>query len=118
MAITNEMIVFNAQQQLLEQGKIKPTGRMVKIITADGVQEVPEAEEIHTFQHWKECGYQVRKGEHAVAAFSIWKYTSKAKGKSVEEAQQANEEDNGGFCFMKKAFWFSASQVDPIVKTA
>lgn len=118
MAITNAMIVFNAQQQLLEQGKIKATGRMIKVDTPEGLKVFPEAEEIHTFQHWKEHGYQVRKGEHAVATFSIWKYTSKAKGKSEQEAQEANEEENGGFCFMKKAFWFSASQVDPIAKPA
>lgn len=113
MAITNAMIIFNAQQQLLEEGKIKPTGRMIPVITPEGETMMPEAEEIHTFQHWKEIGYQVRKGEHAVASFSIWKYTSKAKGKTEEEAQDANE-DNGGFCFMKTAFWFSASQVDKI----
>ena len=82
---------------------------MLTFETPDGeTQMIPEAEEIHTFQHWKELGFQVRKGEHAVAAFSIWKYTSKAKDKSEEEAQEA------GFCFMKKAFWFSASQVDAI----
>ena len=110
MAITNAMIIFNAQQQLLEAGKIKPTGRMLKVETAEGTQLIPEAEEIHTFQHWKELGFQVRRGEHAIADFSIWKYTTRAKGKTEEEAQEK------GFCFMKRAFWFSASQVDPIAK--
>ena len=108
MAITNAMIIFNAQQQLLEAGKIKSTGRMIPVITQDGETMIPEAEEIHTFQRWKELGFQVRKGEHAIASFSIWKYTSKAKDKTEEEAQEE------GFCFMKKAFWFSASQVDAI----
>lgn len=108
MAITNAMIIFNAQQQLFQEGKLKPTGRMLKFETADGAQEVPEVEDIHTFQRWKELGFQVRKGEHAIASFSIWKYTSKAKDKTEEEAQEE------GFCFMKKAFWFSASQVDAI----
>ena len=107
MAITNAMIVFQAQQALLEAGKIKPTGRLLTMKTEDGSTiEVPEAEDIHTFARWKELGFMVRKGEHAVANFSIWKYTTKAKGKTEEEAQEE------GFCFMKKAFWFSASQVE------
>ena len=53
MAITNAMIIFNAQQQLFQEGKLKPTGRMLKFETADGAQEVPEVEDIHTFQRWK-----------------------------------------------------------------
>lgn len=106
MAMTNASIIFSAQQRLLEEGKLKPTGRMLTFETPDGEQEFPEAESIHTFQRWKELGFMVRKGEHAVAAFPIWKYTSKGKGQTEEEAQE------NGFCFMKKAFWFSASQVD------
>lgn len=109
MAITNAQIIFDAQQALLEAGKIKPTGRILTFETPDGGKvEFPEAEPIHTFNFWKEAGYMVRKGEHAVAAFTIWKYTSKAKGKTEEEAQDE------GYCFMKKAFFFSASQVDKV----
>lgn len=108
MAITNAMIILNASMELMAQGKIKGTGRMIRVQFQDGEREIPEPEQIHTYQHWKECGYQVRKGEHAVADFSIWKYTSKAKGQTEEEAQEK------GFCFMKKAFWFTASQVDKI----
>lgn len=109
MAITNAMIVFNAQQRLLADGKIKPTGRMMEFETPEGeVLMVPETEDIHTYEHWKQIGYQVRKGEKAVDAFQIWRYSKKAKGMSEDEAQEE------GFCFMKTAFWFSASQVDPI----
>lgn len=107
MAITNAQIVFNAQQELLEAGKIKATGRMLEFETLEGeVISYPEAEAIHTYSHWQELGYQVRKGEKAVANFPIWKFTIKAKGLTEEDAQ-AN-----GYCFMKKSFWFSASQVD------
>lgn len=106
MAMTNAAIVFFHQQELLEAGKIKSTGRMIEVVTAEGIKMFPEAEPIHTYQHWKELGYQVRKGEKAVADFSVWKYTSKAKDEPEEEAQEK------GYCFMKKAFWFSASQVD------
>lgn len=108
MAITNAMIIFNAQMELLAQGKIGTTGRTVIVQFEDGEREIPEPEEIHTFAHWKERGYSVKKGEHAIAAFPIWKYTSKAAGASEEEAQEK------GYCFMKKAFWFKASQVEKI----
>lgn len=109
MAITNAMIVFNAQQRLLTEGKIKTTGRLMEFYTPDGDKTfVPEPEAIHTFAHWKELGFIVRKGEHAVDCFPVWKYTTKAKDLDEEEAQEQ------GFCFMKTAYWFSASQVDPI----
>ena len=85
MAITNAQIIFEASQELLKQGKIKPTGRTFKAETENGEIEFQEAEPIHTFNFWKEHGFIVRKGEHAVAAFNIWKYTSKAKGKTEEE---------------------------------
>ena len=109
MAITNAMIILNAQMQLMEQGKIGTTGRMIRVQFEDGEQLIPEPEPIHTYQHWKESGYQVRKGEKAVASFGIWKYTSKAKDTASEEEAQEK-----GFCFMKTAFWFTASQVDKI----
>ena len=108
MAITNAMIIFNAQMELLAQGKIGTTGRTVIVQFEDGEREIPEPEPIHTYQHWKELGYQVRKGEKAVADFSVWKYTSKAKGQTEEEAQEK------GYCIMKKAFWFTQKQVDKI----
>ena len=108
MALTNAMIILNEQMELMAQGKIGTTGRVIRIEFADGEREIPEPEEIHTFAYWKECGYSVKNGEHAIAAFPIWKYTSKAAGASEEEAQEK------GYCFMKKAFWFKASQVEKI----
>lgn len=107
--MTNAAIIFNATQELLKAGKIQPTGRVLEFETADGEKiEVPETEAIHTFSHWKELGYIVRKGEHAVADFRIWKYTAAKKDESEEEAQER------GHCFMKRAFWFSASQVEKL----
>lgn len=108
MAITNAMIISNAQQELLKTGKIKATGRTLQAIINGEEKEIPEAEPIHTFSHWKELGYIVRKGEHAVANFSIWKYTTKAKDLDEEEAQEK------GFCFLKNSFFFAAHQVEPI----
>ena len=108
MAITNAMIISNAQQELLKAGKIKPTGRTLTAIINGEEMSIPEPEPIHTFNFWKEHGYIVRKGEHAIANFSIWKYTTKAKGKTEEEAQEE------GFCFLKRSFFFAAHQVEPL----
>ena len=67
-------------------------------------------EEAHTYAHWKGLGYQVRKGEHAAFSTMIWKY---APGK--EPANEEGEEAAGRM-FMKKASFFTASQVDPITR--
>lgn len=107
--MTNAEIIFRQSLELVKAGAIGTTGRVLKFEDQDGtVTEVPEPEMIHTFAAWKELGYQVRKGEHAVAAFTIWKYTSKAKDEGEQEAQE------NGHCFLKKAFWFTRAQVDEI----
>lgn len=64
-------------------------------------------EDAHTFAHWKQLGYVVRKGEHAAFSATIWKY---AKGKKAS-ADDENEATPGRM-FMKKAYFFTASQVD------
>ena len=72
--------------------------------------KISEEEEIHTYAHWKSLGYQVKKGQKAVAQFPIWKYTSKKKAEEVsEEEAQAR-----GYCFMKLSSFFSTKQVEPI----
>ena len=107
MAITNAQIIFAQSQELLKEGKIKPTGRTLEFELEDGtVLQYPEAEPIHTFQMWKSLGFSVKKGEKAVAKFTIWKYTVKKKTESEEEAQQK------GHCFMKDSCFFSLSQVE------
>lgn len=106
MAITNAEIIFKESQNLLQQGILKPTGRMFVQELPDGTKiEVPEAEPIHTYNGWKELGFQVKKGEHAKAQFPIWKYTGKKDEESEEEI---------GHCFQKKAFWFTFDQVEKV----
>lgn len=65
-------------------------------------------EPIHTYQHWQALGYQVRKGEKAVASFPIWEHVN-----SKAELSE-NETDIIGKMIMKKSFFFSLSQVDKI----
>ncbi len=105
--MTNETIIFNAACDLLKQGIIKSTGRLLMRKMPDGsLLEVPEPEAIHTYGGWKARGFQVRKGEHAVAAFPIWKYS----GKQDEE----NGEETDGHCFSKLSHFFTAAQVDRV----
>jgi len=92
MAITNNMIIENARANLISDGLLDP------------------AHEIHTFQRWKALGYSVKKGEHAIAKFSIWKY-----GERRKKAEDGGEEEiETGGCFMKTSAFFSTAQVEPL----
>ena len=104
--MTNEMIVLDQCQRLAKEGKIKYTGRVFTAVDATGaITEFHETEPIHTYAAWKELGYQVQKGQKAVAQVHVWKYTSKKNEETDEEKSHI---------FMKKASFFSRSQVEPI----
>lgn len=106
--MTNAQIIMNASLELLKQGVLKTTGRTFIVQLPDGTeQELQEPEVIHTYNGWKELGYQVKKGQKAKAQFMIWKYT----GKKNEENAEADED---GHCFMKKASWFTFDQVEKL----
>lgn len=109
--MTNAQIIFNEQVRLMEEGIIGTTGRTLKMQAPDGtISTINEPEPIHTFAAWKELGYGVNKGEHAIAKFTIWKYSSKAK-----KGDEEGEED--GHCFMKLSHFFKASQVSKLAKS-
>jgi len=112
--MTNAQIIFNEQQALAEQGILQYTGRQAEIELEDGTKAViKEVEEIHTFARWKALGRQVKKGEHAKAAFMIWKQ-GKASKKAQEEAEKNGEDAPQGKMFMKKAFFFTIDQTEAI----
>ena len=97
--MTNSMIILSESIQLMKNGVIEGTGEF--FTTDDGKQlELPEA--IHTYQGWKDLGYQVQKGEKAIAKFMIWKHTTKKNEETGEEKSNM---------FMKKASFFKGSQV-------
>lgn len=105
--MTNAQIIFNHSIVLMEKGILKPTD--LKMIVEDengNKKELPIPEEIHTFQAWKSKGFSVKKGEKAVARFTIWKY-------AVKKAKTEEEEDDARM-FLKEACFFSASQVQAI----
>lgn len=112
--MTNAQIIFNEAQRLAEAGKIAYTGREFVMQMDDGTEiTVPETEDIHTFAGWKERGFKVKKGEHAVAKFVIWKHSAP---KIKELPDDGGEYVDKGKMFMKLSAFFSASQVEPLAK--
>lgn len=104
--MTNAQIIFNESLNLMNEGKIGTTGRMLKMETTAGeVITVMEPEPIHTYAAWKQLGYQVQKGQKAIASFTIWKYASHTNAETEEEESRM---------FMKKASFFKRSQVEEI----
>lgn len=107
--MNNTQIIMMERVRLMEEGILDSTGDTFYIESDDGNQkEIKMPEEIHTYAAWKELGYQVRKGEKAVASFMIWKYKA---GKT--EAENPEEQPDGKM-FMKKAHFFKMAQVDRI----
>ena len=110
--MTNAQIIFNQSMELMNAGIIGTTGRSFEAENEDGEKvTIYEPEAIHTFAKWKEYGRQVKKGEHAKAAFTIWKASAKMEkdpnSASAEEIQKTK-------MFMKKAFFFTIDQTEPI----
>lgn len=104
--MTNAEIIFNASQELAENGIINYTGKTFEAVNGNGEKVlVKETEAIHTYAAWKALGYQVQKGQKAVASFRIWKHT-------VKEDKETGDKENR--MFMTKAFFFTSAQVAPI----
>ena len=95
--MTSAAIIEHESIRLVEQGIL----RMVNI----GGIDMPEP--IHTFNGWKERGYQVKKGEHSKIKFPIWKHTTKAVEKDGKEEERSN-------MFQKVSAFFTFDQVEPI----
>lgn len=111
--MTNAQIIFNESMRLMNDGIIGTTGRQLTatFVNEKGVEEtklINEPEPIHTFQTWKSLGRQVKRGQHAIACIVIWKHAVK----TVEHEDADPEEIER--MFMKKAFFFTAGQTEPI----
>lgn len=103
--MTNADIIFTNSQRLAKEGVIKYTGREFKALDSEGKEIViKETDPIHTFAAWKQMGFRVKKGEHAIAKFPIWKHT--------ERESEDGEKDEK--MFMKMAHFFKESQVEAI----
>lgn len=115
--MTNAQIILEESQELAEQGIIEYTGNTVEYEVVGGendgmVIEYKETEPIHTFATWKKLGYQVQKGEKAIAEFMVWKMCKPSK-KQVEEAKK-NDEEAKSKMIKKMAYFFKSSQVQKI----
>ena len=84
--MTNEEIVANTKKQL-GMGEFEP---------------------LHTFQKWKELGFKVKKGEHAIACTKLWKPKQK---KYKDDDGEEKVENN---FFLTKAYLFKLDQVERI----
>lgn len=110
MALTNQMIVLTQALALAEAGKIGYAGNTLTVEIDGEEKELREPEQIHTYARWKAMGYQVRKGERAIAKFKVWKHVAgKKKNDDSEEEKTAGR----GKMILKQAAFFSFAQVDP-----
>lgn len=105
--MTNEQIVMSERINAMEKGIIGTTGRMLE--TADG-QFIPEPEALYTFQAWKELGFKIIKGQHAVVTTKLWK---KKKQKDSDDNSGETIDMNRDY-YLCKAFLFSQKQVERI----
>ena len=105
--MTNQQIILTNSIALMKQGILQGTGQFIKMEDAEGNEkqfEIPEP--IHTFAMWKAMGYKVKKGEHAIAKFPIWKMAKTKKKADDEEEKQK--------MFLKTSHFFKASQVEKV----
>ncbi len=87
----------------MKQGIIGKAEKMVVVEDEDGKKSfIAEPEQIHTFGDWKRRGFVVKHGEKAVASFPIWK--------------SGKDENGEKKLFMKTAYFFRESQVEPAVE--
>ena len=110
--MTNSMIILSESIRLMQEGILSGSGIFGTYTDKDGNEKQIELpEQIHTFAAWKAAGYIVKKGEHAIAAFPVWKYR---EGRRNDAEQDESDEQPEGRMFLKKAFFFKASQVERI----
>lgn len=120
--MTNAQIIFNESVRLMKDGIIGTTGLKIEMVTESGeTVSILEPEPIHTYAAWKSLGYQVKRGETAIAKFLIWKA---GKSRQQEETAEAAAENGTEISpervrmFMKTAHFFKAAQVERISATA
>lgn len=116
--MTNEMIIFSQRCRMMDEGILKGTGRFVEIENENGEKvQMEEPEAIHTYKKWQELGYQVKKGQKAIAQFPIWKYNAKISEMEMINVETGKKEMvavDDSKMFMKKASFFKMSQVERI----
>ena len=80
------------------------------LLAADGIlreDEDGEIQPIHTYQAWKKLGYQVRRGETAIAKFAVWKYMTSKKKEEEAEADEEEGTKKKGRMYLKMSAFFT-----------
>lgn len=120
--MTNAQIIFNESIRLMEDGIIGSTGLKIEVVMDNGeTVSMMEPEPIHTYAAWKSLGFQVKRGEKAIAKITIWKA---GKSRQQEETAEAAAENGVEISpervrmFMKTAHFFKPSQVERVATTA
>lgn len=115
----NKEIIMQNSIFLMEQGLLKAVDTMLVEDERTGEKkEIAIPEEIHTFAAWRELGFSVKKGEHAIAKFPIWKFMQKKGKKQEEKEEKEGGEKEKGKMRMTMAFFFTRAQVEPLKKKA
>lgn len=104
--MTNAEIIEKQARKLMEQGILKVAYQQDATDENGNAVKVDMPEALNTFAAWKSLGFKVRKGEHAVAKFGIWKYNTKKNEDGEDES----------YMFYKTAAFFSASQVEKLAE--
>lgn len=110
--MTNAEIIFNRAMALKNAGIIGGCGRFA--VATDG-NKVELPEDIHTFAAWKAAGFMVKRGEHAVDCFKIWKPINRRNAAVNDAADEEQVEVRPGMMLVK-AYFFAAHQVQPITQ--
>ena len=94
--MTNEEIIFKGIQS-----HFGLTDEEASVMLKAGTFPV-----MHTYEHWKSLGFQVKKGEHADLKLTIWK---QGKAKTADDGSTIP-----GRMFMKTVAFFGTGQVEKI----
>ena len=70
------------------------------------------ADNLHTYNAWREQGLQVRGGQKALLSCMLWRWTDKpSKARRDEAAAQGQDAEAESHYYMKRCYLFSAAQV-------
>ncbi|MCR4750206.1 MAG: hypothetical protein K5877_10505 [Lachnospiraceae bacterium] len=110
--MTNEQIIFQERLRLLDEGVIKPTGRIIEYEDEDGnLKTMEEPEEIHSFKYWRDKRNRVpRKGSKHIASFPVWT----PKKATKEDLDENEDEPEHKKMFLKNTYFFTIDQTDEI----
>lgn len=79
-------------------------------LIAEGI--VDRGEEIHTYNGWKARGCNVRRGEHAIAKFPIFKKVARKRNSSEINNPTSNNQSSDTFMITQDAYFFATHQVE------